>query len=109
MVELLGNVLAVGLAAVLTASVVMHAIVDPPWWRTGISRHLMAFMASFAAVVDLTAVRILTGSGLDTPWFAWLRVAVFASTPVVAVWRLVIQVQLHRQARDARRRREPGR
>jgi N-acetylglutamate synthase-like GNAT family acetyltransferase len=112
-IQAIGSVLAVGLALVLTASVVMHSIVDPPWWQTAISRHLMAYMASFAAVMDLTAVRILTGSGLDSPWFGWLRTVVFATAPVVAAWRLVIQIQLHRQARRAHNRHEvhrrPGR
>lgn len=109
MVQMVGSILGVALAVILTASVVMHSIVDPPWWRTAISRHLMAYMASFAAVMDLTAVRIVTGSDLDVPWFAWLRTVVFATAPVVALWRLSIQVQMHRQAARARKRREPGR
>ncbi len=109
MVQVVGSVLAVVLAVILTASVVMHSIVDPPWWRTAISRHLMAYMASFAAVTDLVAIRILTGSGMDSTWFAWLRTIVFATAPVVAAWRLLIQIQLHRQAGRGRRRRAPAR
>ncbi len=109
MVELAGNVTAVVLAGILTASVVMHSIVDPPWWTTAISRHLMAYMTSFAAVMDLVALRILTGSSLDVEWYLWLRAVVFATTPLVAGWRLWIQIQLHRQAVHARRRREPAR
>jgi len=107
--QLAGNVLAVVLALALTASVVMHAVADPPWYRTAMSRHLMATAASFAAVMDLTAVRILTGSSLESPWFTWLRLVVFATAPVVAAWRLWIQVQLHRQDRQARGRGEPAR
>lgn len=109
MVEVVGSTTAVLLACILTASVAMHSIVDPPWWSTAISRHLMAYMASFAAVADVIAVRILTGSSLDVEWFLWLRTVVFATTPIVAAWRLWIQIQLHKQAVRARRRREPPR
>ena len=104
-VQQIGDVLVLVAALVATASVVVHATV--PWWRTHIGKHLMFYMLSIAAVLDTSAVRVVAGASLDTPWFAVLRLVVFATVPVVLTWRFWIQVRLwqldHREPSDASR------
>lgn len=97
-----GDVLVFVSALVATASVVVHAGVSPPWWRTHIGKHLMYYMASVAAVLDLSAIRLVAGASLDTPWFQIVRVVVFATVPVVLSWRLWIQVRLRVEAHSGR-------
>lgn len=91
-VQQIGDVLLFAAALIASASVVVHATV--PWWRSHVGKHLMCYMASVAAVLDLSAVRVIAGASLDTPWFQTTRLVVFASVPLVLGWRLLIQVQL---------------
>ncbi len=66
------------------------------WWKSEAGRHVMSFMAIIAAVLVLSSLRALLGASLDTPWFQWLRVAVFVGVPVVIGWRirLLIRAQM---------------
>jgi hypothetical protein len=93
-VQQVGDVMLLVAAMVATASVVVHAGVSPPWWRTGLGRHLFWYMASIASNLDLGAARVVVGASLDTPWFVAVRLAVFASVLVVLSWRLLIQIRL---------------
>lgn len=91
-----GDALVIISAAIATTSVVVHATVKPRWWTSPVARHLMAYMAVVAAVLDLSAIRVIAGAGLDTEWFVITRIAVFAGVPFVLAWRLTLQVQLSR-------------
>lgn len=72
--------------------VAYHRTTGGAWRRTQMGRHLMAFMASIAAVLAVwsTAV-VLDALGFDLPtWFDVLRLAVFVSIPIVLAWRRVL-------------------
>lgn len=99
-VQQIGNLEALYCTLVGVTSVVVHAKVVPPWWRSGLATHLMAYMAAIAAVFVLTSVRILAGTSIETPWFAALRVVVFTGIPVVMTWRLAIQLRSQRRRAD---------
>lgn len=84
------------LSAVITsASVVIHTRV--PWWHSEMGRHLMAYMAVMAAVLDLSALKILFG---DSTTFALLRLVVFVGVPLVTAWRLWLQIKAQRRPTD---------
>jgi hypothetical protein len=89
-----GNTGVLVCAAIMTAAVAAYGWRNRggehgAWWRTPTGRHLMAFMAAFAWVLDLAAVRLLTGPG--PMWFAWLRVMSFVVLiPPVLAWRLLL-------------------
>lgn len=87
--QAVGNGLVV-VSAVLAALIIVVYHVTARWWESEAGRHIMAFTAAVAAVLGLASVRIVAGAGLDTAWFVVLRVAVFASVPVVLAWRFGI-------------------
>jgi len=91
-VRLAGNVLIILSAVITSASVAMHTRV--PWWRSEMGRHLMAYMAVMAAVLDLSTIKILFG---DTAGFALLRLIVFIGVPLVMAWRLWLQIKAQRR------------
>lgn len=103
-VQQCGDVMLIVAALVASASAVVHWGVQPRWWTTGMGRHLFWYMASIAANLDLAAARVAFGASLDTPWFVVARLAVFATVVLVLSWRLLIQVQLRREAWLERRR-----
>ena len=76
------------------------------WRHDRMGRHVMAFVAAFAAVFSLiTANMIVTRIfGVVTPaWYLWLYLAAFAAVPVVLWWRLVELVRVTRRERRAER------
>jgi hypothetical protein len=97
--RLIGNVLVCLSAAIATTSVILHARV--PWWRSEMGRHLMAYTATIAAVLDLAVIRMLIG---DSWWFALLRLVVFSLVPAVTAWRVWLQIKAHRDDRAERTR-----
>lgn len=96
--ETVGNALVV-VTAMLAWTFVVTYHVRARWWETETGRNVMAFMAVVAAVCTLAAIRIVAGAGLDTPWYAWLRVAVFAPVPVVIAWRILLLVRAQAEVR----------
>jgi uncharacterized membrane protein len=101
--QLVGNGLVVASALLCIAFVVTyHWRTGGTWRRWGAwraseaGRHFMVSMAVFAAVLTLTAVRVIAGAELDTPWFQRLRTAVFAGVPVVFAWRLWLLIRAQR-------------
>lgn len=102
-VYVVGSVLLSAAGLIGTASVAVHARVR--WWASEMGRHLMAYMTVIAAVLDLGAIRFITGG--DTWWFALLRTAVFAAVPVVLAQRLRLQLKAQRTERAARRQTPP--
>lgn len=95
---MVGNVLIFACAVGATLSVLVYRLV--PWRGTEWGRHLMAYMVSIAAVLDLSCLRILFG---DSAWFQLVRLAVFASMPFVIWWRLWLLVKAQMEDR------QPGR
>lgn len=57
------------------------------WFRDDVGRHLMVYMTSFALVIDLIVIALLTHSTRQDDWFAWLRAIVFIMVPVSLGWR----------------------
>lgn len=97
LLQLLGNGFFVWAALAATASVVVHARV--PWWKSTMGRHLMAYMAVMALVLDLGIIRLIFG---DSWWFQLIRLVTFIGVPIVMTWRLVLQIKAQRAAaRDA--------
>lgn len=92
--NLIGNALIFWAALVGTASVIVHARVD--WRRTPMGRHLMIYMAVIAAVLVLSAGKIIFG---DSVAFQFARLLVFAGIPIVMTQRLMIQLKAQRQDR----------
>lgn len=86
-----GNILLCVSAVVATASVILHARVQ--WWVSQMGRHLMAYMAVMAAVLDMGTIKLIVG---DSPGFALLRLVVFALVPAVMAWRVWLQIQAQR-------------
>ena len=75
------------------------------WRDDRMGRHVMAFVAAFAAVFSLiTADLIVTKIfGAVTPaWFLWLYLAAFAGVPVVLWWRLVELLRVTRRSQRER-------
>lgn len=91
--SLVGSILLALAAVIATASVVVHAQVR--WWASQMGRHLMAYMAVIAAVLDLGLIRFLF-SGTGVFWFEVLRLVVFAGVPVVLGQRLYLQLKARR-------------
>ena len=90
-------------AAIDTTAAVSYAVrarggVHGKWWTTVVGRHLMAFMAAFAIVLDMSAVYLLTSgqvlvhaAPVRTDWFMWMRIVSFDTLiPFVLGWRLLL-------------------
>lgn len=82
--QIIGNGLLI-LTTVMAWLFVLLYHLSAPWWRSEAGRNLMSMMAVIAAVLSLSAGRIIADASED--WFVWLRTAVFAATPVVIGWR----------------------
>lgn len=87
--HLIGNVLLIVSALLATAFIVLYHW-SAVWWKNADGRHVMAFMAALAAVLDLGVVRIVIGT---QEWFEWLRLGVFVGIPLVLAQRLLILVR----------------
>lgn len=57
------------------------------WYKDDVGRHLMVYMASFAIVIDLIVIALLTHSNQQNDWFAWVRAIVFIMIPISLGWR----------------------
>jgi len=68
----MGDGLVIYSAVVTTLSVIVYSLSG--WYSRPIGRHLMAYMASIALVLDLGAVRIFSD---DANWFLTLRLFAF--------------------------------
>lgn len=92
MITLIGDCLIVLCAVLSTACVLAYQVTTGgAWWDTEHGRHLMAFMAAITGVLLLSTVRIFAVDVLgqsDPSWFQVLRLAAFASLPLVLSWRL---------------------
>lgn len=87
-INLAGSALLVVCAVIGTTSVIVHTGVK--WRRSPWGRHLMAYMSAIALVCDLGVVRLVIG---DSFAFQLLRLAVFATIPVVMGQRLYLQLK----------------
>jgi len=85
----------------LTFTALYHLSTGGAWARDSMGRHVMAFVAVDGAVLTLTVVRIVGGVSVETPWFNWLRLFVFAGVPWVLGWRLVILIKIWRRRNEA--------
>lgn len=90
---MIGSWLLVYAAVVGTLSVIVHSQVQ--WRRSPMGRHLMAYMAVVALVLDLGAIRFFLG---DSPAFQWLRLVVFVGIPIVMSQRLYLQIRARRES-----------
>lgn len=102
MVLLIGSVLAV--AATLQALefiVAYHMKTTGHWRDSAMGWHVMSFMAAIASVLLLASIRFIVVELLDRSlplWFEWLRLATFASVPVVLAWRRLLLARVHSQS-----------
>lgn len=95
----IGSALLALTAAINTACVVAYGWTTRGGWRDSeMGRHLMCFMCSEAAILDLSVVRMVAGGAgwPDPVWFRVLRLVVFVTLPVVMGWRLAIIVRAYR-------------
>lgn len=92
--ETVGNVLLVAGAVPATGSLLIYGL-GVTWWRSRWGRHLVAYMASVALVLDLGIVRLVFGA--TASWFAAVRVAAFALVVLALWWRLIYIVQAFRE------------
>lgn len=90
--QLIGSLLLTWAAIVGTASVCVHSRVR--WRASRMGRHLMAYMAVVAAVLDLGVIRWIFG---DSAAFQLLRLVVFVGVPMVMTQRLWLQVAAYRE------------
>lgn len=75
------------------ASVYVHS--RTPWTATAVGRHLMAYMVALALTFTALTVGVL--SNYDLPvWLEYGRAVAYTGTPVVVIWRLVLQLQARR-------------
>jgi hypothetical protein len=89
-IRVLGDLLIYAAAIPATASVVAYW--PKPWLTDPVSKHLMAYMAVIAAILDLWVIRIAFG---DSLFFIILRLVVVAFLPVVLWWRLILQLRFN--------------
>ena len=94
MLQMAGNVLIVWSAVVAVASFAVHLHVA--WWESPMGRHLFAYLGVTAAVLTLSAARIVVD---DSPTFQIIRIVVFALVPLVIMWRLWLQIRAWREDR----------
>jgi len=70
------------------------------WRRDPVGRHLMAYVSVDAIVLILGSIRFAGGAGLDTGWFAWIRIIVFLGVPWTIGWRWLILRRLYQRDRE---------
>lgn len=101
MIPLIANVLLFVSALFATTFVVVYWV-TAPWWRSEMGINIFALMAVIAAVLDLSVIRVWVPIPPDTPWFALLRLVVFALVPIVLGWRLLLllRVQIRHRRRN---------
>lgn len=99
--QIAGNILVI-ITALLSWVFIVQYHLMAPWWRSEIGRQMMTYSAVVAVLLTLSTVRIAGGAGVDTPWFAVVRLVVFAGVPIAIGWRIAI---LWRAQRRGRRRR----
>jgi hypothetical protein len=87
--QVIGNVLLVLSALIATAFIVVYHW-SALWWRSHDGRHVMAFMASLAMVLDLAMLRLVVGR---PEWFEAVRTLTFVTIPVVLSWRFAILIK----------------
>lgn len=107
MIEQIGNGLVLFTAVLALAFCALYHL-RQPWWRSHVGQHIMTYSGVVAAVLTLSAARIIAGAGLDAAWFRVLRLIVFAGTPVAIGWRIAILMSVPR-GRPRRRDRKWGR
>jgi len=83
---IVGNVLLVISALIATAFVTVYHL-SALWWRSPDGRHVMAFMAALALVLDLAVLRLFVG---HPEWFETVRTFTFVVIPIVLGWRFSI-------------------
>lgn len=86
-----GNVLTT-LTCLIGAAFVLLYHLRAQWWPrwNRMGQNLMAYGAVLVAVTFLSVIRWIGGASLDTPWFAVVRLTVFAMVPITIMWRIVI-------------------
>jgi hypothetical protein len=89
-------------ASLAAVAAVLQWTVQPRWWTTPVGRLMGALLGVIAGVLTLSTIRALTGAELDTPWFAALRLAVFAAMPFVLAYCVSLQLRLRREERQER-------
>lgn len=104
MLQIIGDALVVFTAALAWAFVIMYHWMAP-WWRSQVGWHVMTYSAVVAAVLTLSVVRMIGGASLDTPWFAVVRLVVFAGVPLAIGWRIAILWRAQRRGGGHRGRR----
>lgn len=62
------------------------------WWETEFGRSLMSLKIAIAAVTGLSIPRILFG--LNSEWYAVLRIVVFVAVPLTLAWRLAVLIKI---------------
>lgn len=67
------------------------------WWETEFGKSLMIYQIAMTGVLGLTLPRLLLGG--DTPFFQYVRLAVFSVVPLALTWRLLVLIKVQRRAR----------
>ena len=105
----IGDVAVTASAVLVTASVLAYAWLargargpHGRWWRSWTGRHLMAYMAALALILDQGVIYMLTTTGLllrkappfRPDWFAWERVISYCVLiTAVFAWRLALIIR----------------
>jgi peptidoglycan/LPS O-acetylase OafA/YrhL len=90
--DIVGNVLLTLAAVPANCSVLVFSRVK--WRLSKWGRHMMSEMVTVVLILDLGIVHIFAQ---HTPWFAWLRVLVYALLFVMLCWRLSILYASYRE------------
>ncbi|WP_066373998.1 putative phage holin [Herbidospora mongoliensis] len=99
MIETAGSVMIVVVAVLANACTLVYGL-GFRWWTSGYGRHLLAYMATVAVIIDVWMARLLIG---EWSWWPYLRLATFALLPVVLGWLLAIILRaLPRELRERR-------
>lgn len=108
MMVTVGTIFLVLAAALATEWVIAYHRKTGGRWRSGpMGRHLMAFMASIAAVLTLGAVHeiVVVILGYNDPtWFRVLRTAALGSIPAVILWRRILLARAQNGTLNSRQR-----
>jgi hypothetical protein len=99
LIRLLGSLLIMACAAEASTFCVMYHL-SARWWTSRQGRHVMAFTAELAVLLDLWSAGILAGA--DAPWFQVVRLIAFLGLPFVLGWQLLLLYKI--QIRPRRRR-----
>ncbi len=99
LLQIIGNILIVAAALECWAFVVLYQL-TARWWESETGWYLQVSTFTFGLLLTLSAVRVVSNTAANAPWFVTLRLVVFAAIPIMFGW--LIAVMLRAQLRDHR-------